>query len=148
MTNVDIRLTTEQDLNILNELDHVARENSERQLFIRQATCECRAWVIEASGEIVGYGVISHAFFSRSFLELVYIDANKRSCGYGPRLISFLETQSKTEDIFTSTNESNSHMQQVLGNLGYEHSGVIHNLDPDDPEIVYVKKHVVTSYDN
>ena len=59
-------------------------------------------------------------------------------------MISFLETQSKSEDLFTSTNESNSHMQQVLEKLGYESSGIIYNLDSGDPEIVYVKKDVLT----
>lgn len=92
----------------------------------------------------MGYGVMSHDFFGRSFLELVYIDEAHRSLGYGPELISFLEAHSKSNDLFTSTNKSNSHMQHVLEKLGYEESGVIHNLDPGDPEIVYVKKSVHT----
>lgn len=33
-------------------------------------------------------------------------------------------------------------MQHILEKLGYERSGVIHNLDPGDPEIVYVKRSV------
>ena len=57
-------------------------------------------------------------------------------------MIAFLENRSQSDDLFTSTNESNSHMQHVLGKLGYERSGIIHNLDPGDPEIVYVKQSV------
>jgi hypothetical protein len=30
-------------------------------------------------------------------------------------------------------------MQRVLENLSYERSGVIYNLDPGDPELVYFK---------
>jgi ribosomal protein S18 acetylase RimI-like enzyme len=144
MTDIDIKLTTEQDLLVLNELDHIARDDSSRQSFIEDATRTQRAWTIEDSKEIVGYGIISHEFFGRSFLELIYIDESKRSKGYGPELISFLEMQSKSVDLFTSTNESNSHMQHVLEKLGYERSGIIHNLDVGDPEIVYVKKGVCT----
>jgi hypothetical protein len=30
-------------------------------------------------------------------------------------------------------------MQSLLAKLGYQLSGVIHELDPGDPELVYVK---------
>jgi ribosomal protein S18 acetylase RimI-like enzyme len=86
--------------------------------------------------------VVTHGFFGRSFLELIYIAESQRSCGNGPALITFLEAQSKSRDVFTSTNQSNTHMQHVLEKLGYEQSGIIHNLDPGDPEIVYVKRSV------
>lgn len=41
--------------------------------------------------------------------------------------------------IFTSTNESNRHMQHVLAKAGYHLAGRIEELDPGDPEIIYVK---------
>ena len=82
---------------------------------------------------------MSHEFFSRSFLELVYIDPRYRGHGLGPMLIRSAESHSRSADLFTSTNESNTHMQHVLEALGYQRSGVIHNLDPGDPEIVYFK---------
>ena len=100
------------------------------------------AWVVEMSDGIIGYGVISHRFFGRSFIDLIYIAEPLRSSGYGSELIAFLEGQSRSDDLFTSTNESNVHMQHVLEKLGYERSGVIHNLDPGDPEIVYLKRSV------
>lgn len=31
-------------------------------------------------------------------------------------------------------------MQNLLKKLGYERSGIIHNLDPGDPELIYFKK--------
>lgn len=37
-------------------------------------------------------------------------------------------------------------MQHVLQKLGYEQSGIINNLDPGDPEIVYVKRSVAPNY--
>jgi len=70
------------------------------------------------------------------------------SCGAGANILfdaySIMSMQglSRSDDLFTSTNRSNVHMIHVLENLGFQRSGVIHNLDPDDPEIVYVKQSV------
>jgi RimJ/RimL family protein N-acetyltransferase len=44
-----------------------------------------------------------------------------------------------TDRVFTSTNESNAHMRHVLEKLGYERSGIVHDLDPGDPELIYSK---------
>ena len=137
-----IRRAIANDVSTLSDLDHIARGNSDRREFIRNAVESHRAWVVEVAGGIVGYGVISHAFFGRSFIDLIYLAEPHRSSGHGPTLLAFLERQSQSRDLFTSTNESNSHMQHVLEKLVYERSGVIHNLDPGDPEIVYVKRSV------
>jgi len=48
-----------------------------------------------------------------------------------------LASRCETRKLFTSTNESNQPMQQLLSVLGYVPSGVIHNLDPGDPELVF-----------
>jgi ribosomal protein S18 acetylase RimI-like enzyme len=137
-----IRQAVADDISTLSDLDQIARSSSDRGDFIRNAVKNSRAWVVEISGSIIGYGVISHGFFGRSFIDLIYITEQLRSSGYGPKLVAFIEGQSQSSDLFTSTNESNSHMQHVLEKLGYERSGVIHNLDPGDPEVVYVKRSV------
>lgn len=142
MDHCRIREAVGKDLPTLNDLDRIAREDSRRSSFIRIAVEDHRAWVVETSAGIAGYGIISHEFFGRSFIDLIYIAEPYRSSGYGPKLIGYLEDQALSSDLFTSTNESNSHMQHVLENLGYERSGVIENLDPGDPEIVYVKRSV------
>jgi hypothetical protein len=50
-----------------------------------------------------------------------------------------LESECRTEKLFTSTNLSNLPMQSLLAKRGYKLSGVIDNLDPGDPELVYFK---------
>ena len=135
-----IRLATAVDLPLLYELDHIARSDQGRRAFVARSVTEGRTWVVEQAGQVWGYGVISHDFFGRSFLEMIYMAIERRGQGWGPRLIRFIETQSRSTALFTSTNESNRHMQRVLEKLGYERSGVIHNLDPGDPEIVFVKR--------
>lgn len=139
-----IRQAVGEDLPALIDVDHIARTDSDRLDFVRNAIEGRRTWVLEVSGRVVGYGIISHEFFGRSFLDLIHIAESQRSRGYGPSLIAFLEDHSRSNDLFTSTNQSNSHMRHVLESLGYEQSGIIHNLDPGDPEIVYVKRSVHT----
>jgi len=45
----------------------------------------------------------------------------------------------EADRVFTSTNESNAPMRALLGQCGYKPSGSIDNLDPGDPELVFVK---------
>lgn len=134
-----IRPATPDDLNALLALDHVAASSAERGAFIARAIAEQRTWVITVGQRVYGYGILTYDFFGHTFLELVYIAAEWRSQGLGPTLIRFLETQSRSATFFTSTNESNRQMQHVLEKLGYERSGVIYNLDPGDPELIYVR---------
>jgi ribosomal protein S18 acetylase RimI-like enzyme len=146
VTNPVIRQGEDHDLQSLCRLDQEARIESDRRELVREAILEKRCWVLESEKDILGYGILTHGFFGRSFLELIYIDELQRSKGYGPTLISFLEAHSRSSDFFTSTNLSNAHMQHVLQKLGYEQSGIINNLDPGDPEIVYVKRSVAPNY--
>jgi hypothetical protein len=77
--------------------------------------------------------IASHDQQRRTFIErcvgaaqCFVIEADQRVVGY-----VVLE--------FTSTNLSNIPMQSLLAKMGYLLSGVIHHLDEDDPELVYVK---------
>jgi GNAT superfamily N-acetyltransferase len=69
----------------------------------------------------------------------LYIHPDHRRQGGGSTMMGYLESICRTAKIFTSTNLSNLPMQSLLAKLGYKLSGVIHNLDEDDPELVYVK---------
>jgi ribosomal protein S18 acetylase RimI-like enzyme len=140
MEAYSIRQATHADTPKLCALDPIARGDPDRRVMIDRAIREASCCVIERNAIVLGYGIISHQFFGRSFLELIYIDEAHRGEGLGPALIRALERQSKSPSVFTSTNQSNAHMQHVLERLGYERSGIIHNLDPGDPELVYVKQ--------
>jgi len=50
-----------------------------------------------------------------------------------------MESLCRTKKLFTSTNLSNLPMHALLEKVGYKLSGVIDNLDPDDPEVVYFR---------
>jgi len=139
MERYSIRQAIPKDAQRLYLIDHIAREDADRRSSIDRAIREARCSVVERNEVILGYGIISHEFFGRSFLDLIYIEEQSRGQGLGPKLIEALELQSRSTSLFTSTNQSNLHMQHVLEGLGYEPSGIIHNLDPGDPELVYVK---------
>jgi hypothetical protein len=65
---------------------------------------------------------------------------NNRRNGAGAALVKHIESLCQTPKLFTSTNLSNLPMQSLLAKLGYILSGVIHNLDEGDPELVYFKR--------
>ncbi len=48
-----------------------------------------------------------------------------------------LASRCKIQKLFTSTNQSNEPMQQLLVKLGYFEFGIIYDLKPDDAELVY-----------
>ncbi len=41
--------------------------------------------------------------------------------------------------VWTSTNESNAPMRALLGSAGFVESGRVDNLDPGDPELIFVR---------
>jgi hypothetical protein len=54
-------------------------------------------------------------------------------------LLEYLVSVCQTPKLFSSTNQSNHPMQALFAKAGFVPSGMIHNLDPNDPEIVYYK---------
>jgi GNAT superfamily N-acetyltransferase len=88
---------------------------------------------------VVGYAILEYSFYEQGFISLLYIHPNYRRHGAGLKLVQHLETVCQTAKLFTSTNLSNLPMQSLLAKLAYRLSGVIHHLDEDDPELVYVK---------
>jgi GNAT superfamily N-acetyltransferase len=96
-------------------------------------------WVAEDDGKVVGYVARTFEFFDKEFIALILVDPNVRRRGIGSALMHKVEEACTQDRLFTSTNQSNVTMQAVLASLGYEPSGRIDNLDPGDPELVFVK---------
>ena len=88
---------------------------------------------------MLGYAVLEYTFFEQGFISMLYVRADHRRSGVGTALLSHLESVCRTRKLFTSTNLSNLPMQALLARLGYRLSGVIHDLDEGDPELVYIK---------
>jgi GNAT superfamily N-acetyltransferase len=83
---------------------------------------------------------MNYTFYDNGFIAMLYVQPGHRRRGVGAALLAHLESLCQTPKLFTSTNLSNLPMQSLLVKSGYTLSGVIHNLDEDDPEIVYCKR--------
>ncbi|MBV9330798.1 MAG: GNAT family N-acetyltransferase [Alphaproteobacteria bacterium] len=96
-------------------------------------------WIAERAYRQVGYGILSRKFFSRDFIELLYVAEDERRRGIGLAVLRTIESTVAADRIFTSTNKSNLAMRALLDQCGYRASGTIENLDPGDPELIFVK---------
>lgn len=137
---ISIRPAIEQDIEALCSLDLIAQRDNERREYIRRAVISGECFVALGDEKVIGYGVLSYTFFHLGCIDMLYIDVNFRRAGAGFSLLQHLESLCKTPKLFTSTNLSNLPMQSLLAKRGYILSGVIHNLDEGDPEIVYFKQ--------
>ena len=135
---IDTREATPADVAALLDLDAIAPTDPSRAAFIREAIDGGGCLVAELDGSIVGYGVLEYSFFGQGFVSMVYVASAWRRHGVGRTLLRALEQRCTTPKVFTSTNASNLPMQALLAECGFEPSGIVHNLDPGDPELVYV----------
>ncbi len=138
-----IRMAVETDSENLIAFDHIAHqkdEQDERREFIRRSVANGTCFVAEIDGGAVGYGVLNYNFYNSGWVDMLYVRPGYRRHGVGVALLRHMETLCRTAKFFTSTNLSNLPMQSLLNKEGFVLSGVIHNLDEDDPEIVYFKR--------
>ena len=111
-----------------------------REEFVQRAVQSGGAYVLEQGGKIIGIGVLEYTFFEHGFISLLYVSPSARRTGAGESLLRYFVSVSQTPKLFSSTNRSNRPMQALFAKVGFEPSGIIHNLDPDDPELVYYKR--------
>jgi GNAT superfamily N-acetyltransferase len=132
-----IREATPADREPIIGFDEVAQRDSERVRFIDRAVQSGECLVAEVEGRTVAYGVLEYTFFGNGFVSMLYVAPVARRRGIGKTLMNAFASRCSTAKLFTSTNESNVPMRRLLETLGWVSSGVIHNLDVDDPELVY-----------
>ena len=135
---IETRTARPTDVEALLDLDESVRTDPGRAGFIRGAVASGACIVAEHGGSVVGYGVLEDSFFGQGFVSMLYVAASQRRHGVGSALLRALVRRCTMPKLFTSTNASNLPMQGLLARSGFEPSGIIHNLDPGDPELVYV----------
>lgn len=134
-----IRPAANSDVDAICEFDHIAQQNNRRRAFVGRSVAAGNCFIIEAHHQVVGYAVLEYSFYEQGFISMLYIHPEYRRQGAGMMLMQHLESICQTPKLFTSTNLSNLPMQALLAKLGYKLSGVVHHLDEDDPELIYVK---------
>jgi GNAT superfamily N-acetyltransferase len=137
--DIQVRLGATRDRKAIAACDlRIANDLNRREL-VDAAIAARRCWVAELSGTVCGYGVLTTNFFRRDFVELLYVAEAARRKGVGDAILTAIERARHGDGLFTSTNESNVPMRALLERRGFRPSGTISNLDPGDPELVFVK---------
>ena len=135
-----VRPAVADDIPALIALDTVAPDPT------RGAQIE--AWVVagqclllEEQGSVLGYMALTRSFFHSPFIEMLMVDRRQRRTGVGCALVRHAITTVRPDGkLWTSTNESNVPMRSLLQRLDFVESGTVYNLDPGDPEIIFLHK--------
>ena len=134
------RKAIKPDAESIINFDHVAQSDPSRREFINQSIDSGLCYVFECENRVVAYGVLEYSFYDNGFIAMLYVHPEFRCRGFGIELIKHIENVCQTEKLFTSTNQSNKPMQALLSRMEYQPSGVVENLDEDDPELIYFKR--------
>jgi ribosomal protein S18 acetylase RimI-like enzyme len=135
-----IRQGAIEDFEALVAFDDVAKSSEQRRCQIENGLRDSEISVALVDGTPKGYALINYRFFGHPFVELLYVASEWRRIGIGSALIEHIQKHANGPKLFTSTNQSNEPMRALLHRLGFEESGIIHNLDPGDPELVFLTR--------
>lgn len=139
MPDFTIRRARRDDIEAMTLVDPRLRADPRRTDYVLALLDLGLSWLAEGEGRALGYAIASTRFFHRPFVDLLVVADEARRRGVGTALMAACENQHDDDRLFTSTNESNQPMRALLVKAGYRVSGVIENLDPGDPELVFVK---------
>ncbi len=134
------RRGTPEDLDAVLAIGSIARSDDARLNQLRLGLAQSEVDLALIDGVPRGFALLHRRFFGHPFLELLVVAASHRRHGIGSDLVRHLLRLAGGSGLFTSTNQSNAPMRALLSKLGFEESGIIHNLDPGDPELVYFKR--------
>ncbi len=134
-----IRAATKRDL---AELEPIVwpplLAEPKRRRFLRGLD-ENEVVIIYGEGVIYAYAWIYEGFFGHTFLAYLAVQPQYRRNSLAGMLLERTEGRAVTDRVFSSTNASNVAMQAVFDRYGWRRCGQIDELDPGDPELVYVK---------
>jgi GNAT superfamily N-acetyltransferase len=109
----------------------------DRTAFLQAAIAKGGCLVAETD-DVVGYAVTTpQRFFSRDFIDLLFVQEDSRRRGVGRALLRAAIDHAGTTRVFSSTNESNTPMRSLFSAEGWTMSGRLQSLDEGDPALVY-----------
>jgi GNAT superfamily N-acetyltransferase len=89
-------------------------------------------------GQVAGFLALRPGhFYDRDFIELLFVAPAWQRRGLGRALLRAALLSASTSRVFTSANESNTPMRELLRSEGWIPSGVLTGLDEGDPEHVF-----------
>ena len=135
----DLRRVGRDDLALLVAADPRLADTPAHSRHIAELLGAGMSWAIMGEAGASGFAVVTRHFFGYPFVDLLLVAEGERRHGVGLALLAACDGAHDADRIFTSTNESNEPMRRLLAKADWLVSGVIENLDPGDPELVYVK---------
>jgi ribosomal protein S18 acetylase RimI-like enzyme len=135
---IAIRPASASDLPAIAATDSFATDHPERVAEITGWIAAGQCHLAEREGRVVGYVVLTRGFFHRPFVEMLMVALSARRSGVGEALLRRCAGLVGPE-LWTSTNQSNAPMRALLTRCGFAESGRIDNLDPGDPELIFVR---------
>jgi GNAT superfamily N-acetyltransferase len=125
----------------LKALDSEVASDGARADAIDRWLKEDEVVLAEVDAVIAGYAVLARRrFHDYDTLQMLMVEESYRGQRFGEMLLRHVEGLVLTDRFFATTNLSNYPMQRMLRRLGYIACGFIDELDPGDPEIVFVKR--------
>ena len=125
---IRVRRATAAEVDLVIALDTEAMSGRDRGADLKAAQSTRRLLVAERGDRTVGYATQGR-FFEYDFLELLVVREGERRSGVATALVNAVDTAAESGKLFTSTDRSNVPMRRLCQRLGFEPSGVIHNLD-------------------
>jgi ribosomal protein S18 acetylase RimI-like enzyme len=128
------------DLAAMLQIDEFAQVSTRRADDLAIALSAKEVIVAQDGDEVVGYLVFDHSFFGNGFVSVIVVAQEQRRHGVGLHLLHEAGRRCRTSKLFTSTSSSNVAAANLFERAGFVRSGVIENLEPGDPELVYFKR--------
>lgn len=120
-------------------IEREGRDIPGREAFIGTAVGEGRCLLARDGETVTGFVIHDRSLFDQPFVALLRVGQVFRRRGIGTDLMRAVIARTPGDRLFTSTNDSNIAMRQLLGRIGFVSSGYIENLDLDDPELIYIR---------
>ena len=135
-----VAVATDQDQRGVWAVEQDEGEIPGRAALIARAIADGRCLIAADDDAVVGFAIHDRSLFGQPFLSLLRVRTLDRRRGIGTVLVQAVMAATEGDRLFSSTNASNHPMRMLLGRLGFTASGFIENLDPDDPEMIYIKR--------
>jgi GNAT superfamily N-acetyltransferase len=137
--NLEMRAIGPGDLGRMSSIDPLTAADARRHAHLGALLAQGLSWGAFAGGQMVGFAVVTRNFYDFPFVDLLVVSEAARRGGAGSALMAHCAAVHGRDRMFTSTNESNAPMRALLAKAGWRPAGVVHYLDPGDPELIFVK---------
>ena len=134
-----IRPATPADVPALVALDTYAAHDSGRSAEIAGWVAAGECYVLCEGDTPIAYAVLTHGFFHAPFLELLMVAETARRTGAARALVEHCIGRIPAAASSGPHQRLEPAMQALLDGMGFVRSGVIENLDPGDPELIFVR---------